>query len=594
MNEIYAIDYGNPVIYETSAEIYSFSKAEIPELLTELAIMFPDHITEPKRIADVIHSFKANNLTVVAENEYVDRLYRELYYQCYAQMYEEYLRNCVRLTFFDDTIDQSLFLTNNKETRDRLNKALIGTIVLRPLQVGNISTSYINPHKIKVSGYFRTCRFEFISYGFKMNIECFPYSSQDAEMMSCAENAIYNLVYYFGKKYSEYRMIMPLEILQRIETESYQRVFPSGGLFEEEIAKVLLSNYLYPKIYYYSDALSDSFERVMYYYIESGIPFILNLPGHAVTVVGHSKCDLDISNHLKQIRKLGDDDKSFFLCTGDLSTEFIIMDDNLPPYQNSSLDDKVKNQIASELEEIERNEEKDIQKLKEELLEKAKTENVSMIVPLYRRILLDADRAYAIVESIFLSNKEFLNALRKEYEDDTWGTDKNPFIYRLFLCTSHNYKSYKTRTTSNYSLRHFYNTSFMPKMVWVCEITTSQLYSLKDPRARVEILIDATASINSYLRGIMFIRYGNHMITSTEVMGDYRNQYVFGDDASEEMAGLMATQLYNNMGDNKVMSSLLLTRMLDLLQMKRYTGKLKDAIDADFDIYKGSNLKGAF
>ena len=46
-----------------------------------------------------------DDLLVVKESNYVDRAYRDSYYDYYSTKLRSYNRNCVRLSFFDSGVD---------------------------------------------------------------------------------------------------------------------------------------------------------------------------------------------------------------------------------------------------------------------------------------------------------------------------------------------------------------------------------------------------------------------------------------------------------------------------------------------------------
>lgn len=75
--------------------------------------------------------------------------------------------------------------------------------------------------------------------GIKMRVSGFPHSSQDGEMMSCAETTVWSILEYFGNKYSEYRPVMPSDILAALKPFAYERQLPSGGLSFEQISSAL-------------------------------------------------------------------------------------------------------------------------------------------------------------------------------------------------------------------------------------------------------------------------------------------------------------------------------------------------------------------
>ena len=136
------------------------------EFFLELQQDYPIYLREVRRLKEILLQFKNTEFTVVAEPNYVDRQYRDSYYSYFSQKYAEYERNCLRLAFFEGKISQEQFADCTFD----LEKIFIGTVVLRPLEVGNIGQTLLNPKKLNVKGYFRTCVFRVMVYGRKLNI----------------------------------------------------------------------------------------------------------------------------------------------------------------------------------------------------------------------------------------------------------------------------------------------------------------------------------------------------------------------------------------------------------------------------------------
>ena len=110
------------------------------ECFLELQHDYPVYIREIERILNVLKQFRSKTFTVVTEENYVDRQYRDSYYSYFSQKYTQYERNCLRLAFFEGRISQEQF----SDCNFNLEKIFIGTVVLRPLEVGNIGQTLEN------------------------------------------------------------------------------------------------------------------------------------------------------------------------------------------------------------------------------------------------------------------------------------------------------------------------------------------------------------------------------------------------------------------------------------------------------------------
>lgn len=535
---------------------------DLANLYLELYQDYPLHVQEVERLGEIIHLFKSQQFTIVAEEDYVDKQYRDSYYTFFSQKYNEYVRNGVRLAFFEGFITSEQFSNYKFDLQD----ILIGTLVLRPLKVGNIGQTLLDPKKLNVEGYYRTCSFKVMIFGRKLRINAFPYSSQDSETMTCAETALFNLIDYYGSSYSEYRVLMPSEILQDIEQEAYERVLPSQGLSPDNMAKVLEDSNFYPQIYSYED-LNKNFDLILYTYVESGIPLILSLPTHFVLCVGHGKMrqSLRETENNAVTYPIGlDKTKFYLLSTAGLCREYIVMDDNKAPYYKTEIDDIIREYTAAEEQEL--------------TLEEIKKNGVSLIVPLYRRIFMDAARAESIFKSLFWENKLFLEDIRKAYGDMSWGTEKrNPFVWRMYLTSARSYKDFKTKTTINKTMKYFYMDCALPRFIWVLEIGTISDYL--QSKARVEILLDATSSPHSDTRGILSIAYKKHFIFVPYELYDNTSIVQF------EVTDKITMESFKKQFDY----NLALTKVFEILY--DYTC---ECVNDTFTMFENSNLEGNF
>lgn len=471
------------------------------EFIKSLVEDYPMYFHQPKRLADIIALFRYNGeVTAIVETDYVDKQYRDSYYAYYSQKYSDYRRNCVRVAFFEGALNIQQFISKPNE---EIESRFIGTIVFRPLNTGMIGQTFLDPLKLKVEGFFQTCQIRSLVCGRKLTVRAFPFSSQDAETMTCAETSLYNLIKYYAIKYSEYRELMPIEILTCIESTYYERVLPSLGISEEYIAKVLSESHFYPRLYTGVEGFSD----LINIYAESGMPFIWGLPGHVVNCIGHGKykenLTIDQLEPYVECREI-DDKNYYFLSDSALIDGYIVMDDNKAPYYKTTL-----NEITAEYY-IEVNPDSEGKIINSTLREVIK-ETDAIIVPLPRRIFIDAARAKQIYESCFLTDPWFLDDIIVANGLKGWGTTpQNPFVWRIFLTTSNKYKDYKVRSTSNQKLVEHYMSSPFPRFIWVLEI--GSISSYENRQAYVEIILDATSSIYSENWGILSIAYNKHFI----------------------------------------------------------------------------------
>ena len=427
-------------------------------------------------------------ITFVTEEYYIDRVYRDSYYTYYSCKHFEYSRYCKRLFMFSGKIEISDGRTISDISVQELQKLFIGSIVIRPLETGKIGRSLLNPYYFTQPNetYLRYALYDITMFGKRLYVEAFPYSMQDEETTSCAEITILNLLDYFSKKYAEYRYFLPSEIIQIAMQNGYERRLPTKGLDYLLISKVFMEAGFYP-VLYNSDKLEDSskFKRILHYYIESGIPIAVGLEinknaKHSIICIGHGK--VEMSRMGKKQYSIPDAyDKNhhiWVIDSADLVSDYIVMDDNQKPYSKYTWKDGIPN-----------------------LLGEWKPEY--LMVPLYRRMFLEAADAYDICTSI-LADSEL--GIQKQVPE--LGTMENPMLIRLFMASARGYKNFRINNFSsvNNDIKERYINTPFPRFVWVCEVYMKVDY----PNYCIgEVVIDATAAPNVKMGSVIMLHYPN-------------------------------------------------------------------------------------
>lgn len=427
---------------------------------------------------------KIQVFTVVVEDKYVERVYRDSYYMYFSSKHAQYDRFCKRLFLFQGNILEGIALGGYAfpdMNTELLQERFIGTVVIRPLQEGKIGRSLINPYFITdtENTYLRYAEYSASIFGKQLRINAFPYSMQDGETTTCAEITILNLLDYYSQKYSEYKYILPSEITDIVVKNGYERTLPSKGLGYAVITKVFSEAGFYPRLYG-NDMFQEMsrFKRIMHYYIESGIPValgvknVINYTAHSIVAIGHGKIRKDIIGQKKHA--VYDDEFKehiWVIDSADLCEEYIIMDDGQIPYSKYQWKSQVQEGLSS---------------LKYTL---GNYEPVTLMVPLYKRMFLEAEDAYDICTTVLCSKIIGIRRFCPEL-----GSKDNPAIIRLFMASSRNFKHKRIsgfRKTNEEVRAHYIETLF-PRFVWVCEIYSKESYC--EEKVIGEIVVDATAS----------------------------------------------------------------------------------------------------
>lgn len=449
-----------------------------------------------------------NTYTVIVEDHYVDRVYRDSYYFYYSGKHFSYSRFCKRLCLFQGILNDNFYDC----TCEELEQLFMGSIVIRPIPDRSIGRTLLNPKYFlppNVRCQIRLAKYKVTVYGKRLSIRAFPYSMQDGETTSCAEITILNLLDYYSQSYPEYHYLLPSEISSLAELNSYERRMPTTGLSYELISKIFCDAGFYPRLYSTQKMIKIKFRHILHYYIESGIPVALGLKlgeenKHSVIGVGYTAPKHD---RLGEELTCTYDSKSknvIWTCdTADIVDAYCIMDDNRVPYKLSKCTEEISNT----------NQNISMLKLNE-------CEMEYMMVPLYKRMILEAADAYDICLSILASEqfgmKQFLQEneiaselIKLDKNISSSGTKDKPLVIRLFMASSRTFRRVRDEQfrTDNCEVRDLYNITVFPKFVWVCELTTRAFYEKEQVIG--EIIIDATSSADAKMDSFIIIHYPN-------------------------------------------------------------------------------------
>lgn len=458
-------------------------------------------------------------LTIVYEPYYVDRIYRDEYYTYYSKKHFGISRNTKRFIFFKGCYYKENFFDSCNDKQRDIEKNLIGTVVIKPTQT--IGRMLISPFLLNIpSCYVRTTKFEISVLGRIYSVDAFPLSGQDSEVMTCAEVNMWQIMEYFGSRYSDYRTLLPSEMLNLITITSDVRMLPSDGLTVEQESHLFKNSGLSPKIYYkwlqydgrkyvetYESYLkSPSLEEILHFYVESGIPILINLRekgnkegiNHSITCIGHAinptldkldVVDFSEEDHEDKQEKQGkylidktknaEYNKLIVLKSWSAVSGYVIMEDHSTPYQVKRLDDlRFGDGGEGILYEIE-----------------------SFVVPLYKHVFMAAEDAYKItIDLIDESKNSISECLYRKGKPET-----KEIVIRLFLTTSRAYKQFRVANACSLNEKVFFSQVAYPKFIWICEYGTLDAY--RNHRAIGEFVIDATAAQNS--SPVISIRHGD-------------------------------------------------------------------------------------
>ena len=286
--------------------------------------------------------------------------------------------------------------------------------------------------------------------GTDIELEGFPFISQDADVTVCAQAALWMLLRYYSNRYPYYPEIYPVQIGNLTTDYSLGRIYPTSGLYVWQMAEALRRLRFSPLIYNRKN-FPDDFDHLLYTYIESGIPVLISLEKHVVVGFGH-----------KSDYSAGPSGAGGWIFSSSFNRSFVINDDNAVPYQ--LLHDK-----KSGAEGESKFEFGDIR---------------SFVAPLAERIFLPAESFQTVVTAI-------LNRHETGYKALSPTLSASPLLLRLFLTSGKSYKrTLAERGMGSKTVETMYRNLPMPHFIWVCEISHASLF--QNFQTLGEILWDAT------------------------------------------------------------------------------------------------------
>ncbi len=502
--------------YYSSVSSGEITKEQIPDeqISSELKSHI-EHLSDASIFFDLISNIVDDSITIVAENRYVDREYRDSYYMHYSEEHKEKSRWCQRLLLFSGNHESELNSKSVISDSDIkiLNNDFIGSIVIKPLHKCSIGRTLLSPNHFKHlhNTYIRKSRYNINYRELQLSVEAFPFRMRDDTTTSCAEVTLLNIFDYYSSKYNDYRCLMPSEIHSLVRRRNNDRTVPTKGLNYTIISKVLHESGFSPKLHSRFDPEDYTITSIQKgisayglekpsslfgYYVESGMPVGIGFHigslklGHSVLCIGHAQCNpinsetakplLSKELFEKSVRSSSNQKNEIYaIDTNWLRTCYIIQDDASKPYSfmKKNNDDKFK---------IESNENE--------------LEIGSVVVPLHRRMYMDARDAVLmfrqiIYDTITLSDKDF----NIPHSLISCGTSQlDPLIYRIFLASSGHYRAFRIKHIKTEEEFDIYSNLEMPHFVWVCELYNLQSYNNSDPFPFGEIVLDATVPKINY------------------------------------------------------------------------------------------------
>lgn len=430
-------------------EFYSVNEETILNSIQHLDFSFFTHLKD--------------NLYFFIEYPYVDKFYRNSYYNYYSSKNYSYSKETIRVSIFENAInEESIF------DLEILKNNYLGFFVLRPTFPSILGRNVISPIAFSDHNFsIVSSKFNITANSLKTTVDGFPHSSQDGESITCAETTIWSIIEYFSNRYNEYTPLLPSEIHKILSELTYERQMPSRGLQAHQISYALKKMGFGVRVYSKS-VYNMEFNRILNSYIESGIPLVAcvrgNGIGHAFNIIGRRNFNQDNYNQIEDI-DLREDGRLFLKNVNSIENDFIFVDDNFAPYRvgnihNPCVHYNLPGWDGCEITEI--------------------------IVPLYSKIYMEAGEA-----SFFTQNLLKLS---------TFAYNGTSIATKTFLCSSRTYKNYLLNLEDiNLDIKKLFLNLSMPKFIWVTEIYDAEGFINQDVIGLV--LLDATEPKSTHVIG---------------------------------------------------------------------------------------------
>ena len=232
---------------------------------------------------------------VLIEIEYVDKDYRSTYYDYYSKKGRTYRRDCVRLHFFDVSVNPKLNqhgdLVDLEGPDTRLTDHYFGYVVVRPTIHTTIGRSLLSPQiRLGATGLVITAKHSVHLLGYRLEVHGFPWMEQHVDIAVCAHVACWVVLRHYSQRFPTHAEFLMQSITKMAREFDPGGLVPSNGLVMAEAERVFQAAGTFPLVVARDDDAWASFYTQLLAYLESGFPLFVGMHnvGHAVVVVGHA------------------------------------------------------------------------------------------------------------------------------------------------------------------------------------------------------------------------------------------------------------------------------------------------------------------
>ena len=251
------------------------------------------------------------------------------------------------------------------------------------------------------------------------------------------------------------------------EIPSVGRDFPSEGLGVIHLSHIVKKMGMSPLVYAYPqnpqgpEEIAIPPDRVIYHYVESGIPVLVGIPtknsGHAVVVIGHTVSRDAWWPHASGRYYAESPTGGPYHCSTAWLQEFLISDDNLGPYLTVS----------------------------SRFLRERAEEGLLLVVPLPKHVFLKAEDAELYAYKLLQSEKlrQGIERHPKQSSSRFWAehfwdhVSRNDIVLRTYLSAGSELKARLLSEDTNGEVTELISETPLHDFVWVTEMSTPGLFA---------------------------------------------------------------------------------------------------------------------
>lgn len=478
--------------------MYTWLPITTTDDLLQLEGLIPSEY-QPKRVAQKLSSDISDAVkSILIEHNYIDKDYRSTYYSFYAKKGRRYRANCVRLHFFDETVQyEKETLRLMSEEGSRLDDHYYGYMVLRPTWIATIGRSVVSPDVRKgANGLIIASTHKVHLLGYELRVDGFPSMDQHNDISVCAHVACWSILRHYSERYSGHRDYLTYDITLMAQQFNPGGLVPSRGLTVSHAERVFQEAGTFPVMVARKQgatsgtAADPAFYRQLLAYVDSGFPLFGAMRGHshAIAIAGYEWAT-SAATPSPGVRyawdKLG---------------SLVVVDDNHLPYLSVPLSGCTHPAYCA-------------------------TDIDSFIVALPEKIFYPADAVDRLAPTLY--KLDALVSLPPEEKT----------IIRYFILTGSALRCFMRERESEFDHKLLQTVMGLPfaQFVWVVEFSTEEEWAVGQISARA--IIDATASLREYLPLWLFHNRKKALVI------DRRNGLDISDVRTLDLSGMETTAL---------------------------------------------------